>query len=119
MKAISSVSDRRPNTLIQITICIAVMVMFGAAMSAHAAHSFMHRAPLGGAAMSGPSGVPDCDKVFKSGNCCMALHCAVGVATGAARPAFRPFSSGAVAEAPNEFPSQAKGRLERPPKQSS
>lgn len=120
LKAISFVTDQRPNILMPIAVCIALTLMFAVAMAVHAVHQqpFPHRASLEEVALSGSSGVLDCDKVFNNGNCCVALHCAFGIAPRAASPAFRQLSSKAIAEAPESLPSRVIGRLERPPKQS-
>lgn len=111
--------DRRSNILFLVTVYIAATMMFVAAMAARAAlQPFPSRGSVADVAISGPNGVLDCDKVFKDGNCCVALHCAVAIASGAATPAFRSSSSKAVAEAPESLLSRAIGRLERPPRQT-
>lgn len=120
LKAISFVTDRRPNLLILIAVCIAGPGTFAVAMAVHAAYSqpFEYRILVEDGAISGPSGSPDCDKVGNNGNCCVAFHCVVGIATGSATIGFRLLSSRAVAEAQESFPSRSTGRLERPPKRS-
>lgn len=112
-------NDRRTNTLILAAVCIAVAMTFAASMVARASHSepLPLRASVEEVAVSGPNEVTDCDKVVKNGNCCAALHCAVGIVLTAATQAYSPFSSEVAAETPDSPRSQSIWRLERPPKQ--